>query len=558
MGTMSADRQVQETNALLTAILDSTTDGILVVDHSGTLLSCNKQFMNLWKIPESIMANYVDNKAIEFVLAQLLDPDTFMLKVNELYANPETESFDVLEFKDGRVFERYSKPLRVLQENVGRVWTFRDVTGKVVTEKALKESEDNFRLLYEHAPIAYQLLDSKGKFLEVNQSWLDMTGYARDEVIGRQFSDFLTPEHALFFNNKFEDFKKAGGARGVEFEVRKKDGSTVVILFNGKIRFHTDGSFKHTQCVLSNITERKGLEQRLQQHNEFLQHIVESLPYPFYVINVKTHEIVLANSKVSSHKPLQGETCYEVTHHSNIPCNGTEHICPLQEVLKSKKSIIVEHLHYDETGEKTYFEVHGYPIFDENGNVTQMIEYSIDITKRREMEMRLQTLSVTDDLTGLFNRRGFVTNAGRQMRISDRDKQQLSLMYLDIDNMKWINDHLGHNVGDLALCETAKILKNIFRDSDIIGRIGGDEFAVLIVDKEDATGGKAAVSRLSKNLTDFNTERALSFDLCVSTGFVVHEPGETLEELMARADKLMYAEKNNKKKSHQAAYIKEI
>ena len=114
--------------SLLQATLEATTDGILVIDQHGNVLSCNRRFLEMWNIPQELLAARDDRKLLEFVLAQLRDPQEFLQKVEALYHQPTTESFDVLQFKDDRVFERYSRPQFLAGEAVGRVWSFRDIT----------------------------------------------------------------------------------------------------------------------------------------------------------------------------------------------------------------------------------------------------------------------------------------------------------------------------------------------------------------------------------------------------------------------------------------------
>lgn len=130
---------INKTLSLLEAALESTTDGILIVDREGKISRFNNKFLNMWRIPKEIVATHDDDKAIKFVLDQLAEPELFLAKVRELYSKPEAESFDTLLFKDGRVFERYSIPQKIGSDIVGRVWSFRDVTARVRSEQKEKE-----------------------------------------------------------------------------------------------------------------------------------------------------------------------------------------------------------------------------------------------------------------------------------------------------------------------------------------------------------------------------------------------------------------------------------
>ena len=132
-----AEVELRETLSLLSATLDSTADGILVVNEDGEIVSTNHRFAEMWGIPESVLASRDDDEALAFVLSKLSDPEGFTAKVRELYRSPEAQSHDVIEFLDGRVFERFSTPQRVDGEIVGRVWSFHDVTERKRLEAEL-------------------------------------------------------------------------------------------------------------------------------------------------------------------------------------------------------------------------------------------------------------------------------------------------------------------------------------------------------------------------------------------------------------------------------------
>ncbi|MGH7994878.1 MAG: PAS domain-containing hybrid sensor histidine kinase/response regulator [Opitutaceae bacterium] len=136
-----AQRELAESLSLLDATLDSTMDGILVVDRRERIAKFNHSFADMWSIPQEVLAARDDQKAVAFVLAALKEPDAFLSKVRELYARPEAESFDMLEFKDGRVLERYSKPQRLGGVITGRVWSFRDITDRKKLEARLLRTQ---------------------------------------------------------------------------------------------------------------------------------------------------------------------------------------------------------------------------------------------------------------------------------------------------------------------------------------------------------------------------------------------------------------------------------
>lgn len=147
-GSQKPDSDDAVERSLLLATLEATADGILVVDRAGKIVRFNERFARLWRIPQAVLDSADDDRAIAYVLSQLKDPDAFVQKVRDLYAHPDLESFDVLEFNDGRVFERYSVPQRSNGRAVGRVWSFRDVTSRIdeERERAAAESRARHRL----------------------------------------------------------------------------------------------------------------------------------------------------------------------------------------------------------------------------------------------------------------------------------------------------------------------------------------------------------------------------------------------------------------------------
>ncbi|OKY75373.1 MAG: hypothetical protein BM485_08895 [Desulfobulbaceae bacterium DB1] len=306
-----------------------------------------------------------------------------------------------------------------------------------------------------------------------------------------------------------------------------------------------DGRLVRMEIALD-VTRRKENEEKIRQQNIFLHNVLESLPYPFYVVNTRSHEIELANSMAKLEGIEPKMKCFTATHKQDKPCDSAEHQCPLNLVMEKREPVIVEHIHRNAMGDEEYVEIHGYPIADEEGNITRMIEYQIDITDRKKAEARLHELSVTDELTGLYNRRGFLLLAEKQVRIADRQPGELFILYADCDRLKMVNDGLGHKVGDQLIRETADVLRDTFRQADIVGRLGGDEFVVMMVDESGRETEFTVKERLRRAIAERNAQPDRLYELSISYGIVRYDKSNpcSMEKLLLKADHLMYRDKS--------------
>lgn len=173
---------------------------------------------------------------------------------------------------------------------------------------------------------------------------------------------------------------------------------------------------------------------------------------------------------------------------------------------------------------------------------------SRDVTDRKRQEDALRALSLVDELTGLYNRRGFLTLAQQQLKLARRGHRELVLLFIDMDDFKEINDTFGHHEGDTALTRAADILKHTFRDSDIIARLGGDEFVVLASDT-GKTGSEVIINRLRQELRQRNEHDGYPYRLSFSVGAARFDPEAppSIEELLAAADAMLYEQKRHKR-----------
>jgi diguanylate cyclase (GGDEF)-like protein len=164
------------------------------------------------------------------------------------------------------------------------------------------------------------------------------------------------------------------------------------------------------------------------------------------------------------------------------------------------------------------------------------------------LQERLREMSNSDELTGLYNRRGFYAIAQQQLKVANRAKGEVALLFADMDKFKSINDQWGHQKGDEALVAMADILKQTFRESDLIARISGDEFALLLIDTPEKNLS-IVFNRLQKNIDAFNIHSGVLFNLSLSVGMAVydHDRPCSIDELLKQADRRMYEQKQRKK-----------
>jgi diguanylate cyclase (GGDEF)-like protein/PAS domain S-box-containing protein len=187
-------------------------------------------------------------------------------------------------------------------------------------------------------------------------------------------------------------------------------------------------------------------------------------------------------------------------------------------------------------------------VHDAHGEPLHFIFQIQDITERKRAEAAIHTLSLVDELTGLYNRRGFLAFSQQNLASVQRTNKALVVVYADLDGLKQINDTFGHQAGDRALLKTADILRETFRSSDVLARLGGDEFTVLATVEQDG-GTESLIARLEQQVGDWNATKAVPYDLSISVGVAAMDRNNdsTIEELLARADKAMYENKRRRK-----------
>ena len=279
--------ELHRTVSLLQSTLDSTTDGILAIDRGGRIVSYNQRFVQMWRIPLDVLEAGEDDKAVAYAVGQLRDPDQFRRKLQQVYSHPDVESFDVLDFNDGRVFERYSTPQMLDGLPVGRVWSFRDVTGRRRAESALRESEASFRLLFANHPVPMWVYDLRDlRFLEVNESAVEHYGYTRDEFLAMRITDIQPAGHApLALSAGAGAGPEADLEKSGEWRHRRQDGS----VFDVHVVSHVLEFAGHRAALVQaqDVTERKRAAEALRLSEEKHRAILEGMDEGYYEVDLE-------------------------------------------------------------------------------------------------------------------------------------------------------------------------------------------------------------------------------------------------------------------------------
>ncbi|MES9930263.1 MAG: EAL domain-containing protein [Candidatus Thiodiazotropha sp. 6PDIVS] len=555
-----AEHQLQRLNADLKETVRRQTEDLAEAQRMGKMGSwvLDLQQNSLEWSDETFRIFEIDPKQFDATYEKFLEtvhPDDRERVSNTYMSSLEDKEFYEIEHRllltDGRVkwvkelcetqFDRHGHPV------ISR-GTVQDITERKASERQLTLTQ----YALDHISEAAYLMTPDGHFKYVNNAACEALGYSCEELIKKSVMDIdpsITPEKFAEVDQKLKDM----GSLRFETKHQHRDGHAIPVEIVANPIFFEDDVFSF--AVVRDISDIKSAQREIQQQHALLQQVIDGVSDPILMIDTN-YNVQLMNRAAKSAAPVdvieaEKPKCYAISHHRDQPCLGNDHPCPLQEVMKTHKTVKVVHNHPGQDEEVSTYELLANPLFDEQGNITGIIESGRDITdylsvadQLRKNQSRLDHIAHHDPLTGMPNRLLFVDRLQQAIFKAKRSGTMVALLFIDLDRFKQINDSFGHPTGDLILKEAAIRLKSMIREEDTIARIGGDKFTVIlneIVQTQNIVKiAEKLLSAFTQGFQILDKELFLSSSIGIS---IYPQDSDEPNTLIRNADSAMYKAK---------------
>ena len=533
-------------DVLVRATFESAPDGLVVLAADGRLLAYNRRFLDLWRFPPDMLARRDAAEMRQYTATQLRDPQAYLDSLPLLATADRSQVFDTLTLADGRVYERHVSPLQVPGESGAVVVRWRDITARQQAEQALAETQARMAALFEHALNAILLAADDGRYVDANPAACRLLGYRRDELVGRAVADVVVPG-PQDTAEAWADFLQTGQAQG-RTQLRRRDGAIVDVQFNAVANMLPGVHLS----ILSDLSEVLRAQQRQQELTAMLDLAMLDADMVYWDIDLVADRISSINQHLHTmlgYQPGDGGDAPGFWDDLVHPDDRAARDLAWEDHVQGRRDIYeAEFRMRHQQGHWVWLHGRGRAVArDAQGMATRVVGMRINITHQKRTEERLHSLAHTDSLTGLLNRRRMAELVSDEAARSSRHGHPMALLMIDLDHFKAVNDRLGHAGGDDVLRAFATTAQSVMRQGDALARVGGEEFAAMLPQTNQA-GAEALARRLLQQV-HARPARVNGHEVAytVSIGLAVSPPdnpvAEAFERLMAQADQALYQAK---------------
>lgn len=422
-----------------------------------------------------------------------------------------------------------------------------DITEKKQAEMALRASEERLSKAFQCNPDPISIATLvDGRYIEVNDAWLETTGYERDEVIGQTVGEINIWEKPVYRELVVSRLQENGSVRGLELNFRNKNGDVHPCLFSAEIV--QMNSEPHLLAVVKDISDRKKTEEELRLSEERFSKAFNASPISMTISRLSDGKFIDVNISFCN---WSGYTREELLQQSSLDiglwADPAQRVFVMEQILNQQSVLDLELELYKKNREIRVglYSAEGIVI----GNEVCLLSIVSDITERKQSEEKIRYLSMHDKLTGLYNRTFIEEELDR---IDVIRHLPLSLIMGDVNGLKLVNDALGHQEGDRLLMTVADILRKACRAEDIIARWGGDEFIVILPNCDNQSAARV-LERIKQASVQAND---LLIETSISLGLVTKETvDQEFDELIREAENRMYRNKLMESRSARSAFI---
>jgi diguanylate cyclase (GGDEF)-like protein/PAS domain S-box-containing protein len=431
-------------------------------------------------------------------------------------------------------------------EITGYLGTCSDTQVSPTVDRALEEAEKRFTNAFEEAPIGMALVALDGTFLRVNRALPELVGYDAEDLLGLTFQDITHPDD-LEADLELVRQVIAGERRTYRMEKRyiRADGEEVWVNLSVSMVRDDSGRPLYFVSQIEDVTERRRSQDALREAEDRFRSAFDEAPIGMAIrtLDGRFLRVNRALCEITGYPREQLETMrYQSITHPDDLARDEQGYREVMAGLTAHYRTEKRYIH--SAGHVVPVDLSATVVRDGDGEPVHVLTQVQDITERKRFEGQLQYLADHDSLTGMFNRRRFEEELTRELNSAERYDGRLAVLAIDLDDFKYINDSLGHSIGDELIVRVGESLRTRLRRSDVLARLGGDEFAVILPRIDEATALSVAESLL---------EAVAAVDLVglggrgggrvsASVGVAMFDPGSGLgaEELLVEADIAMY------------------